>query len=984
MFTFIKKYSPYLILFGLVLVLFTKNYVPGTSLTGWDNLQTDLNPLLGIKRSLFAVWEEYQSFGLTSGLSHAADIVRTIFIWILDIFFPSDFLRYVFIFLMVFLGGAGAFKLISYIDRRNNRESFALLGAIFYILNYGTIQIFYLPWESFSVFFAFLPWEIWIFIKLLENFQDKRNWILLFIINVLATPQAYIQTVFVVYILSLIFITSGRFLETRSIKILKNGGLIIFVILLLNAFWIFPQIYSLFAKADVVANAKNNLLFTESVAYQNLDKGNVWNFLRMEGFYSDLYGRGKTLIFLPWKMHFNQIPIIVISLLFSLIFLIGLIGAFFKKTYLRFSFLFLFILIAIALLSNVVIFSQLHEILTKPHIINQVFRSSFTKFIIPYSLVASYGFAIGIGIIFQILHGRFKYLNKNTIFILSALLILIYSWPSFKGSYISSEMKVKIPSEYYQAVDFFKSQNKNKRIALLPEYTFLGWFNTKWGYNGSGFLWYGVEQPIVSRTFDVWSRESEGYFWELKSALEAEDVNKFENVLEKYNIDYLFYDKSLLPIVGSTKSIQYESLDSLIKQSKNISQVKQWDFITIYSIKHAKKVDNFVNVSKPLPNIGPRISLTNNDTSYSSYGDYATISKTPFDVYYPFLDLTTQTATQKRAWDIIDSPSEWLFTSSLPFDQKSYSSTYQPTGAIEFNYYHDNNPINFILPYSQSVEKNKLIVKFPKLGLSDFDLNAAELKNCSQKQGLISKERQNDSIVIKSEKGAIACIAYTDQDLSQEYGYLVRIKNENLDGQRFFFYVLDATNEQSYIEDRIKNNTEFYLIASRFRYGRGYSFVLNSNSYENIDSINKINSLEVFLIPYEQIKNFNLQRMDQIVPKAYGETNFEAEKINYFSYRVAGDALSGNDLTLYQAFDEGWKAYEGKGDNLLTQTFPFFFGKEVKSHFPINNWANGWSVLSTSKDNNIIIVYLPQYLEYLGFLILIITAIYLIKKRSLS
>ena len=79
-------------------------------------------------------------------------------------------------------------------------------------------------------------------------------------------------------------------------------------------------------------------------------------------------------------------------------------------------------------------------------------------------------------------------------------------------------------------MDYFKNIDKNKRIALLPDHTFWGWFYHRWGYNGSGFLWYGIEQPIVSRTFDSWSSKSEGYFWEMKTAAEAENVEQFEAV----------------------------------------------------------------------------------------------------------------------------------------------------------------------------------------------------------------------------------------------------------------------------------------------------------------------------------------------------------------------------------------------------------------------------------------------------------------------
>jgi hypothetical protein len=45
---------------------------------------------------------------------------------------------------------------------------------------------------------------------------------------------------------------------------------------------------------------------------------------------------------------------------------------------------------------------------------------------------------------------------------------------------------------------------------------------------------------------------------------------------------------------------------------------------------------------------------------------------------------------------------------------------------------------------------------------------------------------------------------------------------------------------------------------------------------------------------------------------------------------------------------------------------------KVGKHVQINNWENGW-ILSheefRNKNQELILIYLPQYLEYLGFLI---------------
>src|SRR3989344_1261697 len=104
-------------------------------------------------------------------------------------------------------------------------------------------------------------------------------------------------------------------------------------------------------------------------------------------------------------------------------------------------------------------------------------------------------------------------------------------------------------------------------------------------------------------------------------------------------------------------------------------------------------------------------------------------------------------------------------------------------------------------------------------------------------------------------------------------------------------------------------------------------------------------------------------------------------------------------LVLSQSFDKGWKAYEvisdkGKAKSWINNVFPFVFGRELKEHVLVNNWANGWVIDSEKLKvksarppasslagevgrEKLIVVFWPQYLEYLGFGILALTFIYL-------
>ncbi|MEJ2276721.1 MAG: hypothetical protein P8Y70_03075, partial [Candidatus Lokiarchaeota archaeon] len=64
----------------------------------------------------------------------------------------------------------------------------------------------------------------------------------------------------------------------------------------------------------------------------------------------------------------------------------------------------------------------------------------------------------------------------------------------------------------FELYEFFGKAPKQARVAFFPVQTFWGWNFYSWNYRGSGFLWYGIEQPILDRAFDVWSKHNEDYY----------------------------------------------------------------------------------------------------------------------------------------------------------------------------------------------------------------------------------------------------------------------------------------------------------------------------------------------------------------------------------------------------------------------------------------------------------------------------------------
>jgi Trk-type K+ transport system membrane component len=106
---------------------------------------------------------------------------------------------------------------------------------------------------------------------------------------------------------------------------------------------------------------------------------------------------------------------------------------------------------------------------------------------------------------------------------------------------------------------------------------------------------------------------------------------------------------------------------------------------------------------------------------------------------------------------------------------------------------------------------------------------------------------------------------------------------------------------------------------------------------------------------------------------------------------------------LYQSFHPGWKLYQIQNEKLkiknwINTYFPFLFGKEIKEHVIVNNWANGWMISpnikgltsNTNNQNNqmfdvrslkFVAIFWPQYLEFIGFGLLVVGFLFILFYR---
>ncbi len=617
--------NKYLVLLLItIFIIIATNYSPGSFLSGWDNLHPEFNPFMNIKRSLFAVWQEYQGVGLLGGMGHAADLPHQIFLLILSIFIPITFLRYAYHFFMLIVGAVGVYFLVKDIilpQTRNRLKDFGgFIAGLIYVLNLGTIQIFYFPYESFSTHFGFLPWLLYSAISFLNN-GTKKNLVVFLLLNILSLPQNYVPTFFIVYLINLVFLCI--FFLFNKIPIKKILYLYLFIFLI-NAFWLLPNLHFVLTKSRINIEAKTNLMATENNLLEGIKYGKLEDVIQMKSYLFDTVdmvpdGTNKYQLDV-WKRLFDSSSIRIINFIIFTTSCFGIFIILMKKNKNLMPFMFMFVFSFFMIARDFPIGIFLDKLFYNVPLFPQIFRVVFNKLIVTYIITTAIFYAIAVVFIIE------EFNRQKTKYIIAVVYIvipIILFKPIFQGHFFAEKERAFIPTEYFQLFDFFKKQNKNERIANFPQYTFWGWTFYRWNYSGSGFLWYGIEQPILDRAFDVWSDKNENYYWELSDSLYSSNMEKFENVLEKYQINWLLVDDNVLTY-SSAKTLYLDQLDKILSNSPKISLEKEFGKTKIYKVDLNTQPKNFVFLTKDLPVVEPGYKWGNYDKAYEEYGNYIT------------------------------------------------------------------------------------------------------------------------------------------------------------------------------------------------------------------------------------------------------------------------------------------------------------------------------------------------------------------------
>ncbi len=789
-----------MLLIGISLVLSFANYTPHTFLSGWDTLQPELNFPLAFSRIFSGVWRADQGLGAVAIQSHMADLPRVIYLWLASFILPLTALRYSYFFLMLAAGPLGIYFLASYLFRQSGgkfgRPS-AFLAGLVYLMNLGTLQHFIVPLEMFATQFGLLPWIFWLAGRLLD--QMARREILLFVLLVFfASSQAHTATLFYAFLLGFLFFLGASWqLNSQNRKaVVRRGVLLLFLILAVNSFWLLPNIYAVLNHGAEVHNSKVNQLFTPEALAKNQLFGRpssaavLKNFLFAWDLY-DFQERGFVPVLALWQEHWQKPLVPATGYAIFALSLLGIFCAVRQKSKKILPFLPVYCLAFIFLLNGTPPVSFLFEKMGESFpILGEALRFPFTKFSILFMIGLSLFSGWGAEKIFSSLKklpaARWAFLT------LASGLLFIYFWPAFKGNLIHPAMRIAIPEEYFQAFAWFAGQ-ENGRVAVLPIHSFWNWVYYDWGYQGAGFLQFGIKQPLLDRDYDRWSPYNEQYGREMAYAVYSQDPKLLRLVLEKYRIRWIFWDTAVISPGNKENENLNWLVPVLLKETGLVREEKKFGgSLTIFRVLGEEKT-----VYENLPAVGPAMRGAPEDLAFRIVGDYFTgTGQGIVDPYRAAFDQKERVVLTGLGFSqTASSPATFLLNPLFPCAEKIYGGR-TIEGSL-LRYTSENGPVCDHFAFPGLLHKEAYILEITSRRLQGFPLQI-----------------------------------YLTNDLTGHDDLVVHLHS----GNQFL--------------------TERFLLPPLADWGMGYTVNLNNFAIRGAKSVNEVSGIKIYPVDYQNLVNF--------------------------------------------------------------------------------------------------------------------------------
>lgn len=982
-----KLFFPILLVI-IVLIVCIQNFAPGTYLSGWDTIHPEFDFPEYFKR-IFSVWQEHQGLGAPAAQAHASEIPRLIIYYLSSLILPVSFLRYGYFFLTLIIGVLGVYFFIKELNRHHGKALTALqidivafVSALFYLLNLATLQTYVLPLEMFATHFASLGW-LFLFSTRYIFESNKKNLLYFGLVTLLSTSVAHTSTLFYVFFgVFMLYLLSLSAIQKK----LKKGIILIALTLLINSFWLLPNIYYVINFGDTVVESKISSQFSARAFQVGQNYGDIpdtallKNFLFEWGEYNNKQG-DFNYILQDWNTHLKQPGVIPMGYFFFILSVSGVIISILKKSAVGISFWAVLAVPFFFICNDNVLFKFVYDnILSKNSIFKEALRFPFTKFSILLAFAYVVYFSFALNFIFSRLSKLGHKINASlAIFVLVLLssMLVYFALPFFQGNLINYKMKANIPDQYFQMFNWFKTQDQSDRIAYLPMNTFWGWNYYNWGYEGAGFIWFGLRQPTLNREFDRWMSTNEGFYWEASQAIYSKNLPLFESVLTKYKVKWLILDSDVID-VSSAKSTYLDQFLALIQNSSVITQSQKFNNLSVFSIKNSLNIQKFISLNTDLPVVEPPLKFTNFDQGYSALGDYADLSQA--GIYYPFRQLFSN-QSQPQSYTVTENDNEIILTSIIPQTVANYQLLLpsQTTKLLPWFDAAKLEEAGFTIP-KVSFDGSLLRVEIPKMkSLYSAVIDPTKLAvsgnvNCdylafsdNKYTGLVENQVVGQLLRLKSRHASNCSARFILPQLPQHLGYLISAQSRNLSGNSLLFWLENLNARRADLETYLpkSNNlqTYYFFQPPMEEFGTGYTIHFDNWSFNKDETVNDLGTVSIYPIQWDFLTNIafvrpGFQANSAAIP--VDSVNHQAPYL--YTVKINNDNKQ-KTLSLFQSFDPGWQAW------LYPGQFPL---QLLKPHIKIDNWANGWEI-SPNMSGTIIIFYWPQLLMWTGFGLLFVT-----------
>ncbi len=589
---------PVIVLILITLYICAQNYTPSTFLTGWDTLHPEFDYKIYWHRMLGGAWQEHQGLGAVASQAHAAEIPRVIVLMLLDIFLALNNVRYAYAFLMLILGPVGIYYFFKkgIFSKGEFKPSFieaaSFSAGLFYLLNLITVQHFYIPLEMFLTHYGFLGFFMLGVVKLLNGITRKRL-IYFTLVTFFMVPQAHTSTLFFALIASLLaFSVFYWFANNFQLVLLKRFGIVFGLLLAVNLFWLLPNLYFAATNGKLVQESKIHRLFNEEAFLQNKAFGDIENIPLGKGFLFNWGEHAGNLQFEflldEWMWYHSRPGVLILGYgLFIAVLLGGVYVAFQKNA--KLYGVFGIFLLSIFFLLNVNPPTGFIYIFLQEHLpfFKEAFRFPFTKYSITLAFANAVLFGVfvlgGLQLASRLLQARVVFSKILPMLVSFGMFIWLSLWmrPVYQGGLISPSMRVAIPERYFRLFDYLEAQEGYGRVANLPIHTFWGWVYHSWednmlGYQGAGFLWFGIKQPLLDREFDRWNITNQNYYADMTRAVYAQESYLLIETLEKYKIRWLLFDGSIVAPGQNQKILFKEELAKLLTSTNSLILAKDF------------------------------------------------------------------------------------------------------------------------------------------------------------------------------------------------------------------------------------------------------------------------------------------------------------------------------------------------------------------------------------------------------------------------